>query len=155
MAKTLRKGRIKYTLAAWLLGLRKEKNIHTKFRFIDNKMIKTPIINLYRQDNIWPIYFPSTDKLGIIRTKCCKTSRTIPHDFLVRKLDLDEIIVAQLFDKLCEMSVLNTELSKGEVFSIRNSQGLFMQVHHYSSLFQLFGVFLQAVKNRIRIGNRL
>lgn len=35
------------------------------------------------------------------------------------------------------MSILNIELPKGEVFSIRNSQGLLVQVHHYSSLFQL------------------
>lgn len=100
-------------------------------------MIKKGSINFSRQNNIQPISFHSTNKPGIIRTKSCKTSRTIPHDFLVRKLDLDEIIVAQLFDKLYEMSVLNTELSKGEVVSIRNSQGLFMQVHHYSSVFQL------------------
>lgn len=35
------------------------------------------------------------------------------------------------------MSALSTELSKGDVFSIRNSQGLFVGVHHYSWLFQL------------------
>lgn len=49
------------------------------------------------------------------------------------------------------MSVLNAELSKGEVFSVGNSQGLFVQVHHYSSLFQLLECSYRQLRTKSKL----